>query len=74
MEIVFFLIALCIWAIYVGIQATRQAFNRELENSTNIEFVLLPKQQWKWVFSFVGVVWTLTFTAMLIGLISSFFE
>jgi len=39
MEIVFFIAALCVWGIYVGIQWTGQAFNRELEDSTNIEFI-----------------------------------
>jgi len=78
MEIVFFVAALCVWAIYVGIRWTMLAFKRELNaENDSYDFMfwgILPKEQRKWVLSFAGAVWTVIFSALLIVTLLSLFE
>jgi len=78
MEIAFGLIALCVWAIYVGVKWTRLALKRELNAESDCyDFMFLGvarKEQRKWLLSFVGSVWTFTFSVMLIAVFLSLFE
>ena len=78
MEITFFMIALCLWAICVGVRWTHLAFKQELNaEKAHYDFLfcgIVPRAQRKWLLGLAGAAWTVTFSMVLIAVLASLLE